>query len=123
ADPGQIRLGIAGAESLRLDAEGNLVLKTAAGDVIQQKPRTYQRKGGKLVTVAGEYAISGKDEVGFRLGAYDRRAAVVIDPVLRYATFLGGSEFDSASAIAVDSQNHAVVVGGTCSPNFPITAG
>jgi hypothetical protein len=123
ADPGQIRLGIAGAESLRLDAKGNLVLKTAAGDVIQQKPRTYQRKGGKLVTVAGEYAISGKDEVGFRLGAYDRRAAVVIDPVLRYATFLGGSEFDSASAIAVDSQNRAVVVGGTCSPNFPITAG
>lgn len=44
ADPGQIKLAVAGADEIRIDAEGNLVLKTSQGDVIQQKPKTYQRK-------------------------------------------------------------------------------
>jgi hypothetical protein len=121
ADPAQIKLGISGAENMRIDADGNLVLKTAAGDVIQQKPRIYQRKGTNLVAVAGDYVINGKDEVGFRLGSYDRKAAVVIDPVLRYASYLtgGGDEDDGGTGIAVDSSNRVVVAGWTCSGSFP----
>jgi hypothetical protein len=45
----------------------------------------------------------------------------VIDPVLRYSTFLSGSSFDNGSSIAVDSQNRAVVAGETCSQDFPVT--
>jgi hypothetical protein len=121
ADPGQIKLAISGAESLRLDEDGNLVLKTAAGDVIQQKPRIYQHKGTNLVAIAGEYVITGKDEISFRLGSYDRRAAVIIDPVLRYASYLtgGGDEDDGGTGIAVDSSNRVVVAGWTCSITFP----
>jgi hypothetical protein len=121
SDPEQIKLGISGAENMRIDADGNLVLKTAAGDVIQQKPRIYQRKGTNLVAVTGDYVINSKDEVGFRLGSYDRRAAVVIDPVLRYASYLtgGGDEDDGGTGIAVDSSNRVVVAGWTCSGSFP----
>ena len=89
--------------------------------MIQQKPRIYQRKGTNLVAVAGDYVINSKDEVSFRLGSYDPRGAVVIDPVLRYATFLGGNSFDAGRAIAVDSSNRAVVAGATGSSNFPST--
>jgi hypothetical protein len=123
ADPGRIKLAMAGADEIRIDADGDLVLKTSQGDVVQRKPKIYQRKGTTLTAVAGDYVITGKDEVGFHLGSYDRRAAVVIDPVLRYSTLLGGSDFDAGAAIVVDSQNRAVVAGETCSPNFPITAG
>ena len=121
ADPAEIKLGISGAENLRLDADGNLVLKTTAGDVVQQKPKIYQRKGTHLVAVAGDYVISGKDEVGFRLGSYDPRVTVVIDPVLRYASYLtgGGDENDAGTGIAVDSSNRAVVAGWTNSHSFP----
>jgi Beta-propeller repeat len=121
ADPGQIKLGISGAESLRLDEDGNVVLKTAAGDVVQQKPRIYQRKGNNLVAIAGDYVINSKDEISFRVGTYDRRAAVVIDPVLRYASYLtgGGDEDDGGTGIAVDSSNRVVVAGWTCSGSFP----
>jgi Beta-propeller repeat len=121
ADPGQIRFGISGAENLHLDADGNLVLKTSAGDVIQQKPRIYQRKGTDLAAVTGNYVINSRDEVGFRLGSYDRKAALVIDPVLRYASYLtgGGDEDDGGTGIAVDSSNRAVVAGWTCSGAFP----
>jgi len=123
ADPGRIRLDFQGAEKIRIDGEGNLVLKTAAGDLIQQKPKIYQRKGAKLTAVAGDYVITGKDEVGFRLGNYDRSGALVIDPVLRYSTFLGGNDFDQARGIGVDSSKRAVVGGITCSLSFPRTVG
>jgi hypothetical protein len=121
ADPRQIKLGISGAENLRLDEDGNLVLKTAAGDVVQQKPGIYQREGNNLVAIAGDYVINGKDEISFRVGNYDRRAAVVIDPVLRYASYLtgGGDEDDGGTGIAVDSSNRVVVAGWTCSGSFP----
>jgi hypothetical protein len=69
SDPGQIKLGISGAENMRIDEDGNLILKTSAGDVAQQKPKIYQRKGTNLVAVAGDYVINGKNnEVGFRRG-------------------------------------------------------
>ncbi|MGB9123773.1 MAG: SBBP repeat-containing protein [Candidatus Angelobacter sp.] len=125
SDPEQIKLGISGAENLRIDEDGNLVLKIAAGDVIQQKPKIYQRKGANLVAVAGDYVINSKDEVGFRLGSYDRKAAVVIDPVLRYASYLtgGGDEDDGATGIAVDSSNRVVVAGWTASTEFPAGTG
>jgi Beta-propeller repeat len=38
---------------------------------------------------------------------------------LVYSTYLGGSNFDGASSIAVDSAGNAYVTGGTGSPNFP----
>jgi hypothetical protein len=124
ADPGRIKLAMAGADEIRIDAEGNLVLKTSQGDVVQQKPKIYQRKGTTLIAVAGDYVITGKDEVGFQLGSYDRRAAVVIDPVLRYSTLLGGSsDIDRGNAIAVDSSNRAVIAGFTCSQDFPLSGG
>jgi hypothetical protein len=125
ANPRQIKLGIAGAESLRLDADGNLVMKTAAGDVVQQKPRIYQSKGTRLVAVVGGYVINSQDEVGFRLGNYDHTAAMIIDPVLRYSSFLsgGGDEDDAGTGIAVDSSNRAVVAGWTDSSPFPSKEG
>lgn len=123
ADPGRISLALQGATEVRLDGAGNLIVKTPAGDVIQQKPKIYQRKGPKLTAVSGEYVIRGRGEVGFRLGSYDPKLAVVIDPVLRYSSFLGGSGLDSGRGIAVDSLKRAVVTGLTCSLNFPRTTG
>lgn len=123
ADPGQIRLAIAGARKIRIDHEGNVVLETSAGDVIQQKPRIYQRNGATLHQIAGDYVITGRHEIGFRLESYDPRSPLVIDPVLRFSTFLGGSNFDQGGGIGVDSHNSVVVTGQTCSPEFPVTIG
>jgi beta-propeller repeat-containing protein/Big-like domain-containing protein len=125
ADPGQIKLGISGADNLRIDANGNLVLKTASGEVIQQKPKIYQRKAARLVAVAGNYVINSKNEVGFTLGSFDRSSALVIDPVLRYASYLtgGGDESENGTGIAVDSSNRVVVAGWTASMEFPAGTG
>lgn len=42
---------------------------------------------------------------------------------LIYSTYLGGTQSDTASAIAVDSSGNAYVTGGTSSTDFPISAG
>ncbi len=47
----------------------------------------------------------------------------MIDPVLAYSTFLGGSGDDTATAITVDSGKNAYITGSTDSVDFPTTAG
>jgi len=118
ADPQAIRLGIEGARGLRLE-HGDLVLTSAAGDVHLRSPHIYQEANGVRSEVRGGYVIKGKNEVGFEVAAYDRRRALVIDPVLAYATYLGGSSEDDGSAIAVDSAGNAYITGTTLSTDFP----
>jgi hypothetical protein len=119
ADPEQIRLSIRGASKLFLDANGNAVLRQKDGDVRLLKPRLYQEVRGEKIEIAGGYALKG-NELRFAVGQYDPRQELVIDPVLVYSTYLGGSGIDLAKGIAVDSSGSAYVAGYTGSTNFPL---
>lgn len=49
-----------------------------------------------------------------------------LDPDLQnllHSTYLGGSQPDATYAVAVDSDDHLIVSGGTASSNFPTTSG
>src|SRR5439155_1986222 len=65
ADPGAIKLAFPGAESATLDAQGNLVLETAGGAVVEQAPVLYQESGGVRQTISGQYLLEGDGQVGF----------------------------------------------------------
>jgi hypothetical protein len=122
ADPSRIRLAFGGADRVSLDALGNLVLHTAGGDVIQHAPVLYQQDGPGRTPVAGAFRLEG-DQVTFQVGAYDAGRPLVIDPVLSYATYLGGIGFDAGFAIAVDGDGSAYVTGQTGATDFPTTSG
>src|SRR5439155_15478161 len=62
-----------------------------------------------------------ENRVGFEVGAYDKTLPLVIDPVLGYSTYLGGSGEDAAMALAVDGSGNAYVAGYTASTDFPTT--
>ena len=124
--PRAITLDVRGARGLRLDRAGNLILTLPGGDLRQARPVVYQQIGGRRVAVSGHYALLGHGEVGFAVGRHDTHAPLVIDPVLSYATYLGGSADSSDSAgngIAVDSAGDAYVTGYTSSTSFPTTTG
>jgi hypothetical protein len=119
ADPGVIKLGIQRATSVALDARGNLLLHTSGGDVVEQAPVIYQLIDGQRRLVTGDYVLLPNQQVGFHVGPYDHSQPLIIDPVLEYSTYLGGSKFDLGNAIAVDSAGNVYVVGTTASPDFP----
>ncbi len=120
ADPKQIQVAYEGVESLEVAAGGDLVLRTALGEVRQQQPRVYQETGGKRVEVGARYALVARNRVSFQLAKYDRKRELRIDPVvLVYSTYLGGNSGDAGYGIAVDAAGSAYVTGSTFSTNFP----
>src|SRR5262249_40403127 len=126
ANPGQIRLAFDGAQSMALDSQGNLVLHTAGGDVVEQAPILYQEAGGVRQTVSGRYVLKDNGQVGFEVGAYDAGKALTIDPTLVYSTYLGGVGRDDGHGIALFTDPaggvFAYVTGSNTSPNFPIAS-
>jgi hypothetical protein len=129
ADPKQIALGVEGAEKLKLDAKGNLVMGVSGREVRLLKPVIYQETNGERREIAGNYEITREHRVAFSIGDYDRNERLVIDPVLDYSTYLGGGPFvtgigsDVAYGIAVDSTGDAYVTGITLSVSFPTKNG
>lgn len=123
ANPAAIKLSFDGTESIEIDGRGDLVLRTRHGKVHQRTPLIYQETGGQKHQIAGKYVKIGSDQVGFEIGDYDNSLPLVIDPLLVYSTYLGGSAFDEVTAIATDQAGNVYVVGGTNSPNFPTTPG
>lgn len=113
--------------SVRIDTRGDLVLGQGKGEVRFHKPVVYQVRGetqpGERELLEGSYRLAANNQVSFAIGAYDHSRILVIDPVLTYSTYLGGSGNDAGTNIAVDSSGNAYVVGTTTSPDFPTSGG
>jgi hypothetical protein len=132
ADPKKIRLAFQGVKTITIDKDGQLVLDTGDGKLIQRKPIVYQEINGERRMLDGRYVLKGKQQVGFQVARYDRSKPLIIDPVLAYSTFLGESACspvtgvcnsfgDAGFAIAVDSAGSAYVTGRTF--GLPIVGG
>jgi hypothetical protein len=118
ADPRGIRLRFEGAESLELSSKGALILHTADGEVTHNPPVAYQENNGQRLRVPAGFERLEDGTVGFHVGEYDRSRPLVIDPVLVYVTYLGGSDNDACRGIVADSDGNAYLVGDSFSSNF-----
>ena len=128
AHPGDIRIKLAGARDVGVDHNGDLVVATAAGKLRLMRPTVYARSASnRRRRLAVRYAILARDAtgvtVGFGLGPHDSKSSIVIDPQVDYASFLGGSGRDVATAVAGDSAGDVYLAGMTTSPDFPIAFG
>jgi hypothetical protein len=145
------------SSSLRIAANGDLIVTAEGGEVRFHKPVVYQeqsirlRRNSSQLTVEsetaldctspdngprraaslkskiqnrklidGRYILKSDGEVTFEIAPYDRTRPLIIDPVLSYSTYLGGSDMDYANGIAVDPSGSAYVTGYTASIDFPL---
>src|ERR1700722_13801248 len=121
ADSRRIRMVFEGADRLRIDRNGDLVIKVGKNEYRHRKPVAYQEAGSKRIEIAGAWNLHDK-EGSFRLGPYDHEKPLTIDPTLAYATYLGGTGTDYAYAVAVDSAGNTYITGGAGSTDFPTTS-
>lgn len=118
-DPRAIRLAFEGARTLRTNSDRELLIGLAGGAVTLRAPVAYQESNGSKHLVSAKFVVLNNRRVGFRLGEYDQSLPLVIDPILSYSTYLGGSNIDGANAIAVAPDGTSFVAGGTFSTDFP----
>ncbi|MEG4091355.1 DUF7948 domain-containing protein, partial [Microcoleus sp. Pol12B4] len=122
ADPSQIKMNYSGVNDIRLRDDGALILETPLGELIDNAPIVYQDINDQRVNVPAAYNLLGNGQVNFSLGYFDPTQPLVIDPVLAYSTYLGGSGYDAANRMSVDSTGAAYFIGST-NNTFPTTPG
>jgi uncharacterized protein (TIGR03437 family) len=115
-----ISLEIEGAQSLQIAQEGHLALRLNGEAIEMRKPVAYQPIGDEKRHVDAAYRLAPGNRVEFQLGAYDANLPLVIDPIIEYSTFFGGSGADAGYGITLDAQNNIYVTGQTSSANFPL---
>jgi uncharacterized repeat protein (TIGR01451 family) len=118
ADPSQAALEFRGAKSLEL-SKGALVIHTADGSVRLDAPLLYQKIEGRKQPVEGRFVLRGAKRVGFAVASYDRSRELIIDPILSFSTYFGGSGDEHATSVAVDGSFNIYLSGSTTSPNLP----
>jgi len=119
ADPSRIRLGFSGADSLALDAHGDLLVSAKGQEILEHKPVVFQNIRGVRQEIPSAFTVT-TGQIAFALGRYDPSQPLVIDPVLSYSTYLGGNGYDQGQAIATDEAGNAYVTGIASSVDFPI---
>src|SRR5437867_11356219 len=118
ADASAITLAFVGIDRLSLDDRGDAVLETGIGEVKLKKPFVYQEKDGSKIEVEGRYLVRSRNQLAFHVGNYDAGRPLIIDPVLAYSTYLGGSGVDDGSSIAVDTTGNVYVTESSGSTDF-----
>ena len=119
ADPKKIAISFSGTDGLEIDKDGGLVAHLPGGDVRWKKPFAYQDTATGRQEVSVNFVLKHRREISFKVASYDASRNLIIDPVMVYATYLGGNKGDFAAGIVVDASGNAYIVGDTSSANFP----
>lgn len=126
ADPGLIRLEVTGSEGVRLTENGDLALGIDRQELRMSRPVAWQEVDGRRQAVECRYQVlddqaPGKRQIGLLIGDYDRTRTLTIDPIIQYASFVGGSAGDAVLDVAIDATGHACLTGWTLAADYPVT--
>lgn len=121
-----------GIEELSTNEDNDLIALLKSRDfLIFKKPIIYQEIEGKVVKLNGNYNVLKKDDkhiISFNIEDYDKQYPLIIDPIVVYSTYLGGSGDDGriditkilkSVSIAVDNAGNVYLTGYTDSTDFP----
>ena len=121
-DPSQAELEFSGAKKLELK-DGSLVIRGENGSLRLNAPSVYQEIDGRKQPVEGSFVLRAANRAGFAVGAYDHSRELIIDPILNFSTYFGGSGDEHSTSVTVDGSLNIYLTGSTTSPNLPVTPG
>ena len=114
-DPVAIRLAFDGADGLRIDEQGDLLIRLGDREIVQRAPLSFQLdEEGVRQVVPSAYTLVD-NVVGFEVAQWDASRDLVIDPVLEYSAYFGGARFDRAQGLDVDASGNIYVIGTSTS--------
>lgn len=112
ANPGAIAIHFSGADKVSVNARGDLVFQIGSDEMLQPRPVIYQTVDGVRREISGGYKLLDAQTVAFTVGNYDGNRPLVIDPILAYSTYFGGTLQDTAWAVAVNAADGSVFIAG-----------
>lgn len=89
-DPKQIRIVAQGLDSIWIDREGQMLMRTSISDILESKPYIYQTRGSKQYEIDGSFVLSGKT-ISYAIDQLDSTLPLVIDPELIFSTYSGSA--------------------------------
>lgn len=113
-----IRISYGGSKSLTLGKDGSIEASTAFGTIRDAAPVAYEQATGKRVP--SHYILKG-NELSYNIGTY--LGALVIDPVVEWSTYFGGTDYEDIAALAHDQDGNFIVAGSTSSATNIATTG
>jgi hypothetical protein len=122
-EPQSISFAVDGASSATVVQSGDLVLQTGSARAVLHRPIAYQIVNAQRHDVTASFLPLGGSSFGIRVARYDHKAPMIIDPVLAYSTYLGGSDDEGIFGIGFDDDGNIYVAGETSSLDFPQKGG
>jgi uncharacterized repeat protein (TIGR01451 family) len=132
ADASQAQLQFDAASVLRV-SNGDLLLsrknkakKSQQATLRLRAPQIYQQDGDRRTPVAGWFVLHAGNRVSFEIASYNHQRELVIDPVLDFSTYFGGSGSEASSlgpSVAVNGDGFIYLAGTTTSTptSFPLS--
>ena len=120
-DPARILLEYTGADRVYLDVNGDLIVRSGDAELREQAPTAFQESLGGLRPVRASYRVIGGNRVAFDFGEYDAALPLVIDPVMSYSTYFGGTAQTAVTAVAIDAVGNLYAAGWTEAVDFPVS--
>ncbi len=131
ASPAQIQWSYEGTDDVRIE-DGRLIVRTALGEIVEQIPIAYQ-----MIPMEGEAAgnnppmkmrvdcsfVKNGDVISFRLGKYDTRHPLIIDPELIFSSYSGSFDDNFGYTATYDSQGNLISGSSAFGQGYPTTLG
>ena len=126
------RFVVEGADSVAVLADGTLNVRSGDTSIRQLPPHAFQLIGRRKASLPARYVIDRNGEVSIAVSERDSSLPLVVDPVLQYATYLGGAKISPlieglassyGQGVAVDPAGNFFISGLTYALDFPVTRG
>ena len=119
ANISDIQVEYVGAENLSLTKHGDLSIKIGSSFITESHPKTFEN----ISSVVNSNFSLNENTLEYNIQNFSPNHNYIIDPVISYTTYLGGSASDFGTDLVIDDSSNVYGVGTTFSPNFPVTTG